>query len=255
MDYLTGTLRLLDRYLSLTNRPGESRRMTGVAVLMFCLLRAGLTSPVPQYDVMDELPPRRDVSEQVVQYGTLDQLPLQREMVPQVPQTDVLDQMIPTQLIPQVPQVPQTDVLDQMIPTQLIPQMQSLGTTEQDNQTQATSSSESQSSDQSHSSESSPEDTSEDMTSEDSPSLSISNSDSHTDMLQDRTAVNLAGDTQDDSHGSEENQRRNWLSAFSHYLRSRRLTVMGGATGGVRCLTAGGIGCELTGGLGGGTGA
>ncbi|XP_036812432.1 pinin-like [Oncorhynchus mykiss] len=298
MNYLAGVSSQIFGQISLTNRPGERRRMTGVLILTFCLLGAALTSSVPQYDVTDELPPQREMSEQVVQYGTLDQFPLQREMVPQVSQTDILDQMIPPQLNPQVtvlPQVPGNQVdhtppwnsssspqqvsdlpqlpgnqVDHTPPWNSSSSPQQISDLPQLPGNQTTSSSESQSSDQSHSSESSPEDTSEDTTSEDIQSLSSSNSSSSSDsrssssssdsrssssssdsrsssssMPQDRTGVNLDGDTQDDSHGSEENQRRNWLAAFTHYQRRSRLTVMGGATsrvgaaGGVRCLTAG----------------
>ncbi|XP_064877249.1 uncharacterized protein LOC135572742 [Oncorhynchus nerka] len=94
MNYLAGISSQTFGQISLTNRPGERRRMTGGLILTFCLLGAALTSSVPQYDVTDEL--RHN-----------DELPPQREMVPQVSQTDILDQMIPPQLNPQVPVLPQ----------------------------------------------------------------------------------------------------------------------------------------------------
>ncbi|XP_042153764.1 uncharacterized protein LOC112239509 [Oncorhynchus tshawytscha] len=255
MNYLAGISSQTCGQISLTNRPGDRRRMMGVLILTVCLLGTALTSSVPQYDVTDELPPQREMSEQVVQYGTLDQFPLQREIVPQVSQTDILDQMIPPQLNPQVPVLPQLpgNQVDHTPPWNSSSSPLQVSDLPQLPGNQTTSSSESQSSDQSHSSESSPEDTSEDTTSEDSQSLSSSNSSSDSrssssdsrssssssdsrsssSMPQDRTGVNLDGDTQDDSHGSEENQRRNWLAAFTHYQRRSRLTVMGGATSGV----------------------
>ncbi|XP_071263088.1 secretory calcium-binding phosphoprotein 1 [Salvelinus alpinus] len=93
------------------------------------------------------------------------------------------------------------------------------------NQTQRLSSSASQSPDQSDTSElkSSEESTSEDQSSESESESLESNSESseshslesESQSLEDRTDSNAIGDTRDNSQGSEENVRKNWIRVFA----------------------------------------
>ncbi|KAJ8416573.1 hypothetical protein AAFF_G00358610 [Aldrovandia affinis] len=189
--------------ISTTEDNQTGKRMKATIVIVF-LLGAAFSNPIVQNDVFDEIV--KEISSEVNTTSVGDHASKN-----QTSQREILDEMA----MQAITQIVQNDVWDQIL--QLTNRGEILPAT---NTTQTPTSSSSESSDESDDSDSSPENTSED-TSESSESTSEdkTSEESESNSL-DTSDPDGNGDMRDDSHGSEEITRRNWIRAFNINLKS-----------------------------------